>query len=622
MGTAITVIIIILVIVVILALIGMSAYNGFVKSRNVIQESWRQVDVELNRRYELIPNLVETVRAYAAHERNTLEDITRLRSQAQQLSQSEGALPSQQRAEVEEQLSGAVRNLIVSVEAYPDLKSNTNFLELQRQLAETEDRIANGRRYYNANVRVYNTKVESVPSNLIANMFKFEKATYFEVNDPAVRQAPNVSFGEIAYRGDPQQRGQQPPAAGAGVRTASRTRCPTRSSTQQPPYGDPPPREPREPQQTQPNPYTQPPHQAQAPGGYSAPDVPAAAAADSRPVRAATSRRRPDDPARFGPPVRVGVVTEMTYTQLGPSGLTVSTVGLGCNNFGARMADEDVPEVVHAAIDAGITLFDTADVYGNAGGSETLLGQALGSRRAEVVIATKFGGDMQGANGPDWGARGSRRYIRIAVESSLRRLGTDWIDLYQLHTPDPHTPIEETLAALDELVQEGKVRYLGSSNLAGWQVVDADWIARTSGLTGFVSAQNEYSWLNRDDRGRAGAGAGPHRPVAAAVLPAGPRPAHRQVPPGRGGAGRHAGWPSSPTRSEQADFDTIEAIEKFAAERGVSLLQIAIGGLAAMPTVGSVIAGATSVDQVEQNVAAGLWSPSEEDLAELQRITG
>ena len=140
------------------------------------------------------------MRAYAGHERNTLEDITRLRSQAQQLSQSEGALPSQQRAEVEEALSGAVRNLIVSVEAYPDLKSNVNFLELQRQLAETEDRIANGRRYYNANVRVYNTKVESVPTNIIANMFKFEKATYFEVNDPAVRQAPNVSFGEIAYR--------------------------------------------------------------------------------------------------------------------------------------------------------------------------------------------------------------------------------------------------------------------------------------------------------------------------------------------------------------------------------------------------------------------------------------
>jgi LemA protein len=214
MGTAITIIIIILVIVVILALIGMGSYNGFVKSRNLIQESWRQIDVELNRRYELIPNLVETVRAYAAHERNTLEDVTRLRSQAQQLSQSEGALPSQQRADVEAQLSGAVRNLIVSVEAYPDLKSNQNFLELQRQLAETEDRIAAGRRFYNANVRVYNTKVESLPSNIIANMFKFEKATYFQVDEPAVRQAPDVNFGEIAYRGDQDQR-QLPPQQSA-----------------------------------------------------------------------------------------------------------------------------------------------------------------------------------------------------------------------------------------------------------------------------------------------------------------------------------------------------------------------------------------------------------------------
>ena len=231
MGTAITVIIILLVIVAVIALVAMSAYNGFVKSRNLIQESWRQVDVELNRRYELIPNLVETVRAYAAHERNTLEDITRLRSQAQQLSQSEGGLPSQQRADVEAELSGAVRNLIVSVEAYPDLKSNTNFLELQRQLAETEDRIANGRRYYNANVRVYNTKVESVPTNIIANVFKFEKATYFEVNDPAVRQAPNVSFGEIAYRGDQQHRRRRPRVSCRSRALRGTTTCRTRSSS-------------------------------------------------------------------------------------------------------------------------------------------------------------------------------------------------------------------------------------------------------------------------------------------------------------------------------------------------------------------------------------------------------
>lgn len=200
------VLIVVLIVLAIIAVVMVGSYNSFVKDRNKIQESWRQVDVELNRRYELLPNLVETVRGYAAHERNTLEDITRLRGQAQSLAQS-GA-PSQERAQIEEQLTGAVRGLMVSVEAYPDLKSNQNFLELQRQLTETEDRIANGRRFYNANVRQYNTRVESVPSNIIAGMFKFEKATYFEVTDPQARVAPSVNFGEIAYRGDPQQ-GQQ-----------------------------------------------------------------------------------------------------------------------------------------------------------------------------------------------------------------------------------------------------------------------------------------------------------------------------------------------------------------------------------------------------------------------------
>jgi LemA protein len=284
MGTAITVIIIILVIVVILALIGVGAYNGFVKSRNLIQESWRQIDVELNRRYELIPNLVETVRAYAAHERNTLEDITRLRSQAQQLSQSEGALPSQQRSDVEAALSGAVRNLIVSVEAYPDLKSNQNFLELQRQLAETEDRIAAGRRFYNANVRVYNTKVESVPSNIIANMFKFEKATYFQVDEPAVRQAPDVSFGEIAYRGDPEQQRQLPPQQSAPQQSTppvqfdrpSDDQLPNPQQYQQPPQSSQPPQQGQY-QPPQSGAY-QPPEQAgnyqspqQGDGGYQSP---------------------------------------------------------------------------------------------------------------------------------------------------------------------------------------------------------------------------------------------------------------------------------------------------------------------------------------------------------------
>lgn len=193
---------VVLGLIVLSAVLFIAPYNGFIRQRNVIQESWRQVDVELNRRYELIPNLVETVRAHAGHERNTLEEVTRLRSQAIVASQAGGDTPDENRAAVEQQLTGAVRSLVVSAEAYPELRSNQNFLELQRQLADTEDRIAAGRRFYNANVRAYNTRVESVPSNIVANMFHFEKATYFEVNDQAVRQAPEVSFGEISYRGD------------------------------------------------------------------------------------------------------------------------------------------------------------------------------------------------------------------------------------------------------------------------------------------------------------------------------------------------------------------------------------------------------------------------------------
>jgi aryl-alcohol dehydrogenase-like predicted oxidoreductase len=313
---------------------------------------------------------------------------------------------------------------------------------------------------------------------------------------------------------------------------------------------------------------------------------------------------------------------EMTYQQLGLSGLTVSTVGLGCNNFGARMADEDVPAVVNTAIETGITLFDTADVYGNAGGSEVLLGEALGSRRGEVIIATKFGSDMRGANGPDWGARGSRRYIRIAVENSLRRLGTDWIDLYQLHEPDPNTPIEETLAALTEIVAEGKVRYIGSSNLAGWQVIDADWIARTSGFEAFISAQNEYSWLNRSVETElvpalehTGQSLLPYFPLASGLLTGKYR--RGQSAPAGGRLAR-AGYTE---RLEKANFDLIEAVEAYAAERSLSMLQVAIGGLAAMPTVGSVIAGATSAEQVKQNVDAGLWMPTGDDLEALLEIT-
>ena len=543
MGTAITVIIILLVIVGIIALVAVSGYNGFVKSRNQIQESWRQIDVELNRRYELIPNLVETVRAYAAHERNTLEDITRLRSQAQQLASQEGSMPSPERADVEAALSGAVRNLIVSVEAYPDLKSNQNFLELQRQLTETEDRIAAGRRFYNANVRVYNTKIESVPTNIIANAFKFEKATYFEVNEPAVRSAPDVSFGEIAYRGDPQQASPSTPQQSQLPPTHSSGAAPTRSRIRRP---------------------TSTPVRPAGPGAAAGvlPRTrlrPRAVTPLRRPVRPAASGGRSwPRPAAAADPARATAARPAVGRRVGGHDIRAARHlrsdrlggGLGCNNFGARMADEDVAPVVNAAIDAGVTLFDTADVYGNRGRSEILLGRALGSRRQEVMLATKFGADMGGLNGPDWGARGSRRYIRIAVEASLRRLGTDWIDLYQLHSPDPNTPIEETLAALSELVAEGKVRYIGSSNLTGWQVVDADWTARTGGYEAFISAQNEYSWLQPERRGGVDPGGRAHGPESAAVLPPGPWAAHRQVPPGRAGAGRQsAGRPARPPRS-------------------------------------------------------------------------
>jgi aryl-alcohol dehydrogenase-like predicted oxidoreductase len=310
----------------------------------------------------------------------------------------------------------------------------------------------------------------------------------------------------------------------------------------------------------------------------------------------------------------------MTYQQLGLSGLTVSTIGVGCNNFGARMPDQDVPAVVNTAIDSGITLFDTADVYGNAGGSEHLLGKALGSRRSEVIVATKFGSDMRGANGPDWGARGSRRYIRIAVESSLRRLGTDWIDLYQMHEADPHTPIDETLAALTEIVAEGKVRYIGSSNLAGWQVMDADWTSRTSGYEAFISAQNEYSWLNRSVEKElvpalehTGLSLLPYFPLASGLL-TGKYHRGEAAPPGTRLARNRV-------RLDRANFDLIETIEAYAAERDLTILEVAIGGLAAMPTVGSVIVGATSAEQVKQNVAAATWVPSGDDLEALLEIT-
>jgi aryl-alcohol dehydrogenase-like predicted oxidoreductase len=310
-------------------------------------------------------------------------------------------------------------------------------------------------------------------------------------------------------------------------------------------------------------------------------------------------------------------MTDMRYRRLGDSGLAVSVVGLGCNNFGRRIDLDATRAVVDAAIDSGITLFDTSDSYGE---SEAFLGQVLAGRRDEVVLATKFGSDLGGALGPDWDARGSRRYVRRAVERSLRRLRTDWIDLYQLHRPDPQTPVEETLAALTELVQEGKVRYLGSSNFAGWQVADADWIARDRGLQRFVSAQNEYSLLERGADvdlipacRRFGVGLLPYFPLANGLL-TGKYRRDEPAPEGTRLSSR-----SGYLTDER--FDVVEALGAFAAQRDLTVLDAAIGGLAAQPAVASVIAGATRPEQVRANAAAGAWQPTPDDLAALDAVT-
>jgi aryl-alcohol dehydrogenase-like predicted oxidoreductase len=315
-------------------------------------------------------------------------------------------------------------------------------------------------------------------------------------------------------------------------------------------------------------------------------------------------------------------MTGMRFRRLGSSGLVVSVVGLGTNNLGMKLDADQSAEVVHAALDHGITLFDTADSYGAA---EERLGELLRSARDDVIIATKFGSDVRRrglSNGEDWGARGARRYIRRAVEASLRRLGTDWIDLYQLHRPDPHTPIEETLTTLTDLVREGKVRYLGHSNFTGWQAADAEWTARTRGLERFVSAQNEYSWLQRGIEHdlvpalkHYGLGLLPFFPLASGLLTGKYR---RGEPPPPGS--RLAVWGRESVLTD-ATFDVLEELEAFAAHRSITLLDVAIGGLAAQPPVASVIAGATSREQVAANVRAGDWRPTDDDRAELDRIT-
>jgi aryl-alcohol dehydrogenase-like predicted oxidoreductase len=303
----------------------------------------------------------------------------------------------------------------------------------------------------------------------------------------------------------------------------------------------------------------------------------------------------------------------MQYRRLGDSGLVVSAVGLGGNNFGRRIDLDATRAVVNTAMDEGITLIDTADIYGE---SEDFLGKLLRGNRENLVIATKFGNPL---HGPDWEARGGRRYIMRAVESSLRRLRTDYIDLYQLHTPDRRTPIDETLSALDEVVKSGKVRYIGCSNFDGWQIADADWTARTRGYSRFISVQNQYSILERDIEGevtpaceRFGLGILPFFPLASGLLTG---KYHRGEPPPAGT--RLAARPEALT--DQV-FDVVEKLEKYAAERGRSLLDVAIGGLAAQRAVASVIAGATKPEQVRANVAAGSWEPTHDDLAALDEI--
>ncbi len=309
----------------------------------------------------------------------------------------------------------------------------------------------------------------------------------------------------------------------------------------------------------------------------------------------------------------------MQTRNLGRTGLRVSLVGLGCNNFGGRIDLDATRKVVDAAIEHGITLFDTADIYGDKAGSETCLGQLLGARRKDIVLASKFGMKMfHGGEG------GSRRYIMSAVEESLTRLKTDWIDLYQFHKPDPLTPIDETLRAMDDLVRQGKVRYIGCSNMPGWQIADAQWTARDRGLTGFASAQDEYNLLARGAEKdlipaarHYGMGLLPYYPLANGAL-TGKYRRNEAMPEG-------ARLTKLPQRAEQLfsedNWRRIEGLTAFAEARGHTLVELAFSWLAAQPVVSSVIAGATKPEQIAANVKAAEWALTAQELAEIDTIT-
>jgi aryl-alcohol dehydrogenase-like predicted oxidoreductase len=310
----------------------------------------------------------------------------------------------------------------------------------------------------------------------------------------------------------------------------------------------------------------------------------------------------------------------MRYRSLGESGLVVSVAGLGCNNFGRRLDTDATRAVVDAAIDAGITLLDTADTYGGAGRSEEILGEVLAGRRDQVVLATKFGHQSADLGyGAAAGGKGGRAYIRRAVEHSLRRLQTDHIDLYQLHTPDPVTPVAETLAALDELVQAGKIRYIGHSNFSGWQIAEAALLARELGTVPFISAQNHWSLLERRAETEVvpaarhfGLGVLPYFPLANGLLTGKIRQG-QSAPEGSRLAGR-------PEYVTEQKLGRVEELISWAQAQGVTVLDAAIGGLAALPGCTSVIAGATSPEQVKANAEAASWEPSAEQLAGISAI--
>jgi aryl-alcohol dehydrogenase-like predicted oxidoreductase len=302
-------------------------------------------------------------------------------------------------------------------------------------------------------------------------------------------------------------------------------------------------------------------------------------------------------------------------------GLQVAAVGLGCNNFGGRLDLVATRRVVHKALDLGVTLFDTADAYGNRGASEDFLGQTLGARRKDIVLATKFGLPMD-ASGQLAGA--SPRYIALAVEASLKRLRTDWIDLYQLHRPDPETPIAETLQALDALVRQGKVRQIGCSNLTATRLIAAQETAADAGLAAFVSCQDEYSLLERGiERELIPAMHAralsllPYFPLAGGLLTGKYR---RGAPPPPGARLAHSTHHAGQFINDR-NWRIVEELAEFVAQRGRTMLELAFAWLLARPVVASVIAGATTPEQIEANVRAVTWVLSPQELVEIDAIT-